>query len=309
MKRAIISGATGAVGTALIKELISSNVEVLVLCRKDSKRNHNVPCHPLVEIKFCSLDEMASMENTTGKNYDVFYHFAWQGTTGAARDDMYLQNENVKYTLDAVHMAKRFGCGTFIGAGSQAEYGRVAGVLSASTPAFPENGYGMAKLCAGQMSRILCEQNGIRHIWTRILSIYGPNDGDNSMIMSTIRKLTNGEKASLTKGEQQWDYLYSADAAKAMIALGESGKHGKVYCIGSGKTRALLDYVKVIKEMINPDAELGVGEIPYAEKQVMYLCADIDELKKDTGFEPKYTFEEGIQETIEWYKGRQNEKG
>ena len=125
MKRAIITGATGSVGTALIKELVSNDVEVLVLCREGSKRNDNILKHPLVEKIYCSLDELEHLENDTGKVYDVFYHFAWQGTTGASRNDMYLQNKNVKYTLDAVGAAHRFGCHTFIGAGSQAEYGRV----------------------------------------------------------------------------------------------------------------------------------------------------------------------------------------
>ncbi len=59
----------------------------------------------------------------------------------------------------------------FIGAGSQAEYGRVEGKLNSQVPAFPENGYGMAKLCAGQMTRIQCE-SWESDIWTRILSVY-----------------------------------------------------------------------------------------------------------------------------------------
>ncbi len=306
MKRVVLTGATGAVGTALIKELIKNNIEVLVFCRKDSLRNHNIPESSLVTKKYCDLTQLKEVQNDTGEAYDVFYHFAWAGTTGVARNDMYLQNKNVEYSLDAVvEAAKRFGCHTFIGAGSQAEYGRSAGVLKADTPAFPENGYGMAKLCAGQMSRNLCEQYGMRHIWTRILSIYGPNDGENSMIMSTIKKLMSGEKASLTKGEQQWDYLYSGDAGTALALLGKYGKHGKIYCLGSGKTRTLAEYAKIVRDRVNPQGELGIGEIPYAKNQVMYLCADISDLKKDTGFEPKYTFEEGIQETIEWYKGKQ----
>ena len=56
--------------------------------------------------------------------------------------------------MDAVNLAHRLGCEFFIGAGSQAEYGRVEGKLNAQVPTNPENGYGMAKLCAGQMSRV-----------------------------------------------------------------------------------------------------------------------------------------------------------
>lgn len=89
---------------------------------------------------------------------------------------MYLQNYNVIYALDAVELAHCCGCRTFVGAGSQAEYGRFEGKLRPDTPAFPENGYGMAKLCAGEMTRIQAHKYGIKHIWARILSVYGPYD-------------------------------------------------------------------------------------------------------------------------------------
>lgn len=300
MQRAIITGATGAIGTALINELISNNVEVLVFCRETSKRNDRIPEHKLVTKKYCSLDELSSVVNDTGKSYDVFYHFAWQGTIGAARNDMYLQNMNVKFALDAVGAAKRFGCHTFIGAGSQAEYGRVEGELRPDTPTFPEMGYGIAKLCAGQMTREHAHQHGMKHIWVRILSVYGPNDGAQSMVMSTINKLKNGEVPQFTKGEQMWDYLYSGDAAKAFYLLGDKGADGKTYVLGSGQAKPLAEYIEEIRNAVNPDCEIQLGAIPYAPKQVMHLQANIDDLVRDTGFEPKTEFRSGIKNILEW---------
>lgn len=304
MKNVIITGPTGSIGIALIKHLIMQNIHVLAICRKGSKRISNIPKSPLISVLELNLNELSQLPSLVSQSYDTFYHFGWDGTFGNSRNNMQGQLQNIQYTLDAVEAASALGCTRFIGAGSQAEYGRGEGKLSSTTPTFPENGYGIAKLCAGQMSRILCEQKNICHIWTRILSVYGPYDGENTMIMSTIRKLLNGEKPQFTKGEQQWDYLYSRDAGKAMYLLGNSGRHGKIYCIGSGKTRALSEYISIIKEYINPNAELGIGEIPYAPKQVMHLCADISELTTDTRFLPEYEFEQGIFETINWYKER-----
>lgn len=299
MQRAILTGATGAVGVALIKELISHNVEILVFCREGSKRNEQIPEHKLVTKRYCPLSELANVQNDTGKTYDVFYHFAWEGTTGTARNDMYLQNQNVKYALDAVAAAKRFGCHTFIGAGSQAEYGRVEGMLKPDTPTFPEMGYGIGKLCAGQMTREYAHQLGMNHIWTRILSVYGPNDGAQSMVMSTINKLKNGEVPRFTKGEQMWDYLYSRDAAEAFRLLGEKGHDGKVYVLGSGKARPLAEYIHEIRDAVNPNAEIALGAIPYEEKQVMHLQADITELQNDVGFHPKMEFSMGVRTLID----------
>lgn len=300
MTRVIITGATGTIGYALIRELISSGVEVLVLTRKESKRNKSIIKHPLISVKYCSLEELQEIQNDTGKTYDVFYHLAWAGAAGSGRNDMYLQNQNVKYALDAVGAAHRFGCRLFIGAGSQAEYGRVEGRLQPDTPAFPEMGYGYAKLCAGQMTREYSRQLDMWHIWVRILSVYGPNDGPQSMVMSTINKLRASEIPELTKGEQLWDYLYSKDAAGALRLLGEKGRDGKVYVLGSGSAKPLAEYIKIIRDIVAPKQDIALGAIPYGEKQVMYLCADIEDLKRDTGFEPQYSFNDGIAETVKW---------
>ncbi len=300
--KVVMTGATGSIGMALIAELIKREIPTMVLCRGDSPRSAEIPDHPLIKKVNCSLADLATLDVSDDERYDVFFHFAWEGTTGASRNDMMLQNRNVRYTLDAVELAHRLGCHTFIGAGSQAEYGRVEGKLRASTPAFPENGYGMAKLCAGQMSRVMCEQKGIRHIWARILSVYGPYDTTTSMVMSTISKLKNGEKPSFTAGDQIWDYLYSGDAAEAFMAMAEKGKHGSVYCLGSGDPKPLKEYILTIREEAAPHAEIGLGEVPYAPKQVMYLCADISALTEDTAFVPQTPFEEGIRKTVAWYE-------
>lgn len=298
MKRVIISGATGTIGIALIEELLKHGIEVLILCRKGSVREKAISDHPKLYKIYASLEDYADLKNETGKSFDVFYHFAWDGTIGNTRNDVSLQYRNIKYTLDAVNLAKRFGCKKFVGAGSQAEYGRVEGKLTAMTPAFPENCYGMAKLCAGQMSRLYSEQLGLEHVWVRILSIYGPNDGIQTMVMSTINKLKNGEKAKFTKGEQFWDYLYSGDAAEAFRLIGETGKNGKIYVLGSGKARPLSEYIKIIGDKLNARQLIELGVIPYSEKQVMYLCADTIELQKDTGWRAMTTFEQGIANII-----------
>ncbi len=312
MNRIIITGPTGAIGHALIETCIKEQIEVYAVCRRRSARLASIPSSPLVHMVECDLENLTSLSGILPHGCDVFYHFAWAGTTGGGRNDMYLQNQNVRYALDAVELCKEIECKAFIGAGSQAEYGRVEGLLTPSTPALPENGYGMAKLCAGQMTRHICITYGIRHIWTRILSIYGPCDGEGSMIMSTARKLLCHEHAGLTSGGQMWDYLYSSDAARALLLLGKKGIDGKTYCLGSGNALPLRQYIEILRDAVAGELNepcssfsLGLGDIPYSEKQVMYLCADISELTDDTGFIPSIPFEEGIARTVAWCKKHQ----
>ncbi len=302
MKTAVITGPTGAVGIATVEALASRGVNCFAVVRPDSDRKFRIKESEFVHRVECNLDDLDRLPELIQTKVDVFYHFAWAGTFGNTRNDVYLQNQNITYSLKAVDVAEKLGCECFIGAGSQAEYGRFEGSLNEKVPTFPENGYGIAKLAAGQLTRISCEQKGMRHIWTRILSIYGPFDGMRTMVMSTIEKLLDGEKPSCTAGEQLWDYLYAKDVGKAFYLLGEKGKHGKIYCLGSGEAHPLKEYILAIRDEAAPGAEVGFGEIPYGEKQVMHLVADITDLKADTGFEPDYTFAEGIKETVEWVR-------
>lgn len=322
IKRIVISGPTGAIGMALMKKCIEEKITVLAVCHKGSARIRNLPKSPLIQIIEADISDYHKLftDEKTTESYDVFYHFAWNGTVGDARNDMYLQTNNIVGTLAAVELAKRLGCHTFIGAGSQAEYGRAEGKLSPTMRTNPENGYGMAKLCAGQMSRVLCEQKKIKHIWTRILSVYGPYDGAGSMVMTAVQKFWNGERAAFTPGEQTWDYLYSEDAARIFLALGEKGIHGNTYCIGSGRARELKSYIKDIyqtvkayqKEIIGTqktgtetisgesvsERELGIGLVPYSEKQVMSLCADTTLLERHIGEIQHTDFRRGIYEIL-----------
>lgn len=298
IKRAVITGGTGAIGTALIEELIRNNIEVLVLCRKGSLRNQNIPEHSLVTKRFCDLNQLESFEFGETKEYDAFFHLAWAGTFGESRNDMFLQNLNVKYSLHAVALAKKLGCKIFFGAGSQAEYGRVNEKLNDNTKTNPETGYGIAKLCAGQMTRQYANQLGIEHIWVRILSVFGPNDGKNTMVMSTINKISNNESPKTTRGEQIWDYLYSEDAARAFVLLALNGKNNKTYVLGRGEEHMLSEYIKKIRDLVNPSVKIDFGAIPYSKNQVMYLCADISELTKDTGWTPLVDFESGVKKIL-----------
>lgn len=307
IQRAVITGPTGAIGVALCKLLAKNGVQVYAIVRPESQRAKRIAEIPNVEIVECGLDEFGRLHHKMKEyNADAFFHLAWAKTVGAGRNDMTAQIRNIQYTMDAVHAAMVLGCSAFIGAGSQAEYGRVNHALTPDRPCFPENGYGMAKLCAGQMSRVECEGLGIDHIWPRFLSVYGPYDGEKALIPILIRKCLNGEKTALTAGEQMWDYLYAEDAAGALYRLALYGKSGAIYPVGSGKARPLREYLETVRDMIDPSVELGFGEIPYGDKQVMHLEADISALKADTGFEPKVSFEDGIRETIEWMRGQNN---
>lgn len=306
IQTAVVTGPTGAIGIVLCEKLLRENVTVYAVCRPGSSRIKDLPKAAALHVVECDAKELATLpQKMEGVSVDAFFHFAWAHTIGQGRNDMPAQIENIQSTIDAVRAAKALGCQVFLGAGSQAEYGRVEGLLKSDTPAFPENGYGMAKLCAGQMSRVEAKALDIDHVWVRILSVYGPHDGPMTMISGTIRKLLAGERPALTAGIQRWDYLYAGDAADAFYLAACHGRNGAVYPLGSGQAMPLKDYIIQMRDAIDPALPLGLGEVPYGPLQVMHLQADISALQADTGFVPKTPFAEGIRRTMDWVKREQ----
>lgn len=301
IKKIALTGATSTIGTAIIRECIVNNIEVIAFVNRGSKNEIRIPVHSLVHKIYCSLDEMGTID-TLGLNAEVFFHLAWGATNRSVRNNLSPQVDNIRYALDSVLLAKKLGCTTYVGAGSQAEYGRTNRALTEDTFPRPETAYGMAKLCAGQMTRLECKNQGIKHIWPRILSTYGPNTQDTTIINYTINCLLHGQKPSLSACEQIWDFLYVDDAAKALIMLAEKGKDGEIYNVSSGNVRTLKEYIEIVRNKINPSAEIGYGVLPYGEGTVMHLEGDITKLKKEVGFEPQINFEDGIIKTIEWAK-------
>ena len=304
IKSAVITGATGMIGSELIRQMADNQIQVYAVVRPNIKKICNIINSSKVKIIDCDLHELDKLPVLID-HADVFYHFAWEGCFGESRNDIKLQEQNVSAAITAVKAAEKMGCRKFVGAGSQAEFGRVEGKLNDNLPKKPTTGYGIAKHAAQLMTKFYCKQLGIEYNWARILSCYGIGDNDYTMVMSAIIAMLKGEHMAFTKGEQIWDYIFSEDCARAFYLIGISGVDGKVYTIGSGKTQALKDYIYQIRDAVDSNIDVGIGEMEYYPNQVMHLEADISELTKDTGFKPNVSFKEGIKKTIAWKMEKQ----
>ena len=290
------------IGVALIEECLRHDIEIYAVVRSSSGKAGRLPLSEKIHLTDCSLEDLSDLPGRIPGGCDTFYHIAW-GNTGEARNkSTELQSRNIFYTLQAVRAAAELGCRRFIGAGSQAEYGPMdVEKISPNSPVNPSTPYGASKLAAGHLAGMLCRELGMECIWPRIFSVYGKYEKETTMVASGLRKMLAGEPTEFTPAMQRWDYLYSRDAGRAFYLIGEKGKGGSVYCVGSGQARPLKEYIEEMAALTGA-GKPGIGAKPYPPGAVMNLCADIGTLTGDTGFIPEYTFEQGIRETIEWIK-------
>ena len=300
MNKIVMTGATSMLGVATIEECLRNDIEVVAVVHRNSKNLYRLPKSARLQIVEANLDELADV-TPAFNDADVFYHFAWAATKHKGRMNVDAQELNIRHTLDAVRLAERCGCRKFIFAGSQAEYGLSNKPLNRDTPIRPVTAYGVSKFAAGKLAEILCDSLGITFVWSRILSVYGVNDSPNTLISYVIDSFRNDVSPVLTGCEQIWDYLYVDDAARAFRLLGQYKTNG-IYSMGGGHASPLKSYIDIIHKLMKPSVPLVFGGKPYSKNQVMYLEADISDLKRDTGFEPQISFEEGISKILDSHK-------
>ncbi len=118
IRRAVVNGPLGAVGQALVQNLLDRGIETWAVCYPEDPRISQLPA----EARIIRRD-MRDIEGLPGEipsGADAFFHLAWMGTIGPGRDDALLQTENIRCAVLAARTAKALGCSVFVGAGSQA---------------------------------------------------------------------------------------------------------------------------------------------------------------------------------------------
>ena len=302
LNKVIITGASGPLGVVMVETCVKEGIQVVALVRPNSPKIEDIPIHPLVTLIEYDISKIDTLQLDIARGADCCFHFAWMHTGDVNRENPILQEKNIEATLKTAVFAHRMGCRQFVGAGSQAEYGIINHIINEETPTDPTTMYGIAKFAAGKMLMEYCRRVGMQCNWIRIFSVYGPYENDYILTSYLIRSYLNGEIPRLTPCEQVWDYLYCKDAIKAFLLVAERATESGLYCLGSGSARKLKDYVLTIKNHIDPDLSSGIGTKQYGKNQIMHLEANISKIYNDVGFSPEYSFEEGIAETINWYK-------
>ncbi len=299
--KVIVSGATGFIGSSVVKELLTCGHEVLAIGRrKEFSRYDSYSNYSYIE---CELNEIKKLSSIlTDNNYDIFYHFAWDGSAGSERFDTVLQLNNVQWTIDALNVARKLGCTRFVGAGSITEYETLySSYKDASRPPLGYI-YGGAKVAAHSMAMAVAANIGIELIWGMITNAYGIGEYSSRLINSTIRNCINRINPQFTSGTQNYDFIYIDDVARAFRMIGEKGRAFHQYVIGSSQAKPLKDFMLEMKEAIVPDLDFYFGDVPFLGVNMPLSTFDCTSIEMDTGFQANISFTQGCQLTYNWWK-------
>lgn len=300
MKNVLVTGANGFIGKTIVNALLERNCKVIALDIKFDDillNNENVTS---INVLNKSIE---SLKNEIPTNaYDCFFHFAWAGTSGPARADYNIQLNNVKLACDYIKLCKEVGCRRVVYASSINEMETYEYLQSDDID--PSGGYiyGTGKMAAHLMGETVAKMNDIEFIPVIITNIYGVGEKSARMVYTSIKKLINKEHCSFTEGYQTYDFIYITDAINSIIEVAEKGKAFNRYYIGSGEPKPLREFLIEMRNIVDSEAEIGLGDIPFKGVNISYSQFDLKKVEKDTGYKNQVPFAEGIKMTAEYIR-------
>jgi len=301
--RVLLTGASGFVGSHLLARFLRAGEDTVAIVLRPGcvprRIQHLLGSVEVIAGDLAQPEALAELVRRFAP--ELVLHAAWAVPSTENRNSTD-HADHVSHTIGLVKLAHAAGARHFIGMGSQAEYGAAANRADEEHPAQPTTLYGTAKLCAGLLAGKLCAALGIRFAWLRLFAAYGPGEDPTWLIPSMCRAFLAGQRPATTRGEQVWDYLYVEDAAEAAYRVATLPSATGIFNLGSARGHTVREVIERVRDLVDPRAPIGFGELAYPPDQVMHMEAKIDRLQFATGWQPETDLATGLRRTLDWFR-------
>ncbi len=304
----LITGGAGFIGSALAHELVARGERVRVLDNLATGNKKNL-ADIVGRVEFVAADicDLPAVERAMqGVDY-VLHQAALPSVPRSVQDPLSSHRANADGTINVLWAAKQAGVKRLVYAASSSAYG--------DTPTLPKvesmipnplSPYAVNKLLGEYYNKVFHRCYGLETVSLRYFNIFGPRQDPTSpysgVLSLFITKLLNKQTPTIYgDGEQSRDFNFVANAVQAnLLACIAPNAPGNVYNVGTGSRYTLNQTLAMLAKIIGvePRAEytaLRAGDIRDSQ-------ADITAARRDLGYDPKVTFEEGLRQTVDWYR-------
>ena len=258
MKKAIVSGSTGLVGSSVVKFLIEKKINVLCLGRKElsdedliKKFGQNITYLAIDMDDIESLPEKVKTIDFEIGQQCVFFNFAWKGEKSLTDGGFDKQFKNSINSSKAVKIAKILGCLKFVNCGTMQESIAEISINNNSKFNNSQRDYSISKIATRDMCLMIAYLEKIDYVHTRLSVPFDPKVENSGYISNVINNIINGKEYSKPKNDELFDITHIDDVANAYYLIGLNGQNKSDYYIGASSPMTLNEYFQITEKFYN----------------------------------------------------------
>lgn len=304
MKRVIITGATGFVGTNLTLRLLKDGHEIHLVVRPGYNSWRIQAIRADVHLHEVSFVDIEGLQRVVGNiRPDWIFHLAVYGAYASQTDVGRMAQTNIIGTINLVRACLEAGFEAFVNTGSSSEYGFKQGSPSELECLEPNSYYAVTKASATLFCRYVAQSENVHIPTLRLYSVYGPYEEPKRLMPTLILEGLQGRLPSLVDPDTAHDYVYVDDVNQAyLLAAGQPGQErGVIYNVGSGLQTSIREVVEVARRALAIKAEPEWGSMPNRPWDTKVWAADNRKVQDKLGWQPKHSFEEGFRKMMNWF--------
>jgi UDP-glucose 4-epimerase len=306
----LVTGGAGFIGSHLVEALVAQGRRVRVLDNFSTGMRENLAgIRPAPEIVEADLGDPAAVDAAVAGVNLVYHLGAVASVQRSVEQPSFTHRICATGTLHVLDAARRAGVCRVVYAASSSAYGGVSGEVQRETdPIRPLSPYAAAKVCGEMYMSAFAASYGLETVSLRFFNIFGPRQRDDSPYTGVIALFASAMSQGRTPtvhgdGLQSRDFTFVANVVQALMKAAEvPGVSGKTYNVGTGRSISVLDLITQLNRLLGTNLVPSHG--PPRAGDVRDSRADITRIRRELGYEPTVSFEEGLEKTLRWYQQR-----
>lgn len=303
-ERFLVTGATGFVGSCIVRELVHRKKRVNILVRNKELNWRLQDVASQINIYECDLLSTSLHEVIDTISPTVIFHLAAYGALPKEEDVDRMIDVNIKGTRNLILTLKKHMFRLFINTGSSSEYGIKDRKMREEDVCEPINDYGVAKVAVTLFCQKIAKTESLPIVTFRLFSPYGYYEKKNRLMPTLIYNSLNNKTIDLTSPSYVRDFIFIEDVVNAyMLAVEKPVTPGEIINIGSGEQSSIGQVAELILKLTGGKSSLQWGAKKGQARQIepKMWQADIRKAKKILGWEPTFSLKEGLQKTSQWF--------